>query len=129
MSARGMDDRFVFSGAVADEGKWSVYRRADCFVLPTHTENFGIVIAEALYAGLPVVTTTGAPWGELVAENCGWWIDFSVADIVVALREVLSLSDDQRRVMGYRGKALVERRYAWASIANMMVNEYATLLK
>jgi len=54
-----------FVGPVSDDEKWDLYRGADLFVLPTHSENFGIVVAEALGVGLPVLTTRGAPWRAL----------------------------------------------------------------
>ena len=65
---RGIADMVIFSGPLDDEKKWEAYRRADLFVLPTYSENFGIVIAEALFAEVPVITTKGAPWQDLL----GW---------------------------------------------------------
>ena len=56
---------FIFTGPLDDEKKWEAYARADLFVLPTYSENFGIVVAEALWAGVPVITTKGTPWKDL----------------------------------------------------------------
>ena len=53
--------------------KEELYRRADFFVLPTFSENFGSVVAEALGYGVPVITTKGAPWEDLLNHKCGWW--------------------------------------------------------
>ena len=61
----GLDGDFEFVGEVDDQRKWQEYVNADLFVHPSHSENFGISIAEALAAGLPVITTKGAPWSEL----------------------------------------------------------------
>src|SRR5208282_2025230 len=57
-----LESSFEFIGEVADEMKWDLYQSADLFVLPTKSENFGIVIAEALACGVPVITTRGTPW-------------------------------------------------------------------
>ncbi|MEZ5591148.1 MAG: glycosyltransferase [Gammaproteobacteria bacterium] len=46
---------------------------ADLFVLPSFSENFGVVIAEALAHGVPVITTRGTPWKGLLQHGCGWW--------------------------------------------------------
>jgi glycosyltransferase involved in cell wall biosynthesis len=61
-----LDDDFEFVGALDDQRKWQEYINADLFVHPSHSENFGISVAEALAAGLPVITTKGAPWSELL---------------------------------------------------------------
>lgn len=119
---------FVFTGPLDDRAKWAAYRRADCFVLPTHTENFGIVIAEALYAELPVITTKGAPWQELEKTGSGWWIDLSVKSLAEALNGAMDLPNGDLREMGRRGKELVVSRYSWNQIAQGMKSAYAELI-
>ena len=125
----GLEGDFIFTGALVDERKWEAYRRADLFVLPTHTENFGIVIAEALWAGLPVITTTGAPWGELETWKCGWWIEFGVEALVGAMQEALSLTDEEREQMGERGQKLIEEKYQWPAIGRQMYKAYEGMVK
>ena len=87
----GLDDQFVFTGALDDEKKWEAYGRADLFVLPTYSENFGIVVAEALWAGVPVITTKGTPWKDLEDHKCGWWIDLPSAEVKVNSGRLLIL--------------------------------------
>jgi nucleoside-diphosphate-sugar epimerase len=58
------DADVVILGAVHGEGKWALMQRADIFVLPSRSENFGMVVGEALSCGVPVVTTAVGPWGE-----------------------------------------------------------------
>ena len=57
--------RVSFPGPAYGAAKDALFRSADLFVLPTHSENFGIAIAEALAYGVPVITTTAAPWAGL----------------------------------------------------------------
>ena len=126
--AAGLQDCFEFIGPVDDVAKWDWYFKADLFVLPTFSENFGIVIAEALACGVPVITTTGTPWQELVTHNCGWWIDIGVEPLVDALRKAISLSDKERSDMGQRGRTLVDDGYSWAKIGKDMAAAYSWIL-
>jgi glycosyltransferase involved in cell wall biosynthesis len=128
VQAAGLADCFEFPGPVYDAAKWSLYESADLFILPTYSENFGIVIAEALAAGVPVITTKGAPWAELPARQCGWWVDIGVEPLAAALREASSLSDPERQAMGQRGCLLVEENYSWPKIAREFKAVYEWLL-
>ena len=120
----GLDGAVVFSGAVDDADKWHKYAAADLFVLPTYSENFGIVVAEALAAEVPALTTTGAPWSVLEEEGCGWWAEPTVDAITAALRDATQRSDAERRAMGQRGRQLVEERFSWAGVARQMRGVY-----
>lgn len=123
-----MEDTVRFSGAVSEEEKWEVYRRADLFVLPSHSENFGIVVAEALAAGVPAITTTGTPWRELEKRNCGWWVEPETGSLAKALREALHCPPTTLREMGQRGRALVEERYTWSGVAAQLLASYRWVL-
>jgi glycosyltransferase involved in cell wall biosynthesis len=109
--------RVELSGPVYGAEKSRLFDQCDVFVLPTFSENFGVVVAEALAAGRPVITTTGAPWSELRSQHCGWWIPIGVEPLTAALQEAMSLSDDERREMGARAQDLARSRYAWSAIA------------
>lgn len=124
----GVIEDFTFEEPIDGDLKWTVYRNADLFVLPTFSENFGIVIAEALACGTPVITTKGAPWEELNTHRCGWWIDIGVQPLADALKDAMSRSDSERVIMGLRGRKLVEDRYAWPRIAEQMIEVYASVL-
>ena len=126
--ALGLEREFSFPGPVADAAKWELYRTADVFVLPTFTENFGLVVGEALACGIPAITTTGAPWRALTTSGCGWWVDIGVEPIAAALREATAATDSQRREMGLRGRKLVEERFVWPKIAAEMKTVYQWVL-
>ncbi|MCK9304065.1 MAG: glycosyltransferase [Bacteroidales bacterium] len=65
----GIGESVKFIGSVFGEAKVKLMKAAGFFVLPTKNENFGIVVAESLACGVPVITTKGAPWAELLGSS------------------------------------------------------------
>jgi glycosyltransferase involved in cell wall biosynthesis len=125
----GTDGKTVrFLGTVSDAGREQVMAQAELFVLPTLSENFGQVVAEALVAGLPVVTTKAAPWAALAEERAGWWVDVGADALAGALREACALPPAELRAMGERGRAWAEPRFAWPAVAHRMRSVYGWLL-
>jgi glycosyltransferase involved in cell wall biosynthesis len=124
----GIESSFEFKRPVIGDEKWSLFNTADAFVLPSYSENFGIAIAEALSSGLPVITTHGTPWSDIAVRKCGWWVKADRASLEGALREMMRLSDEERRQMGMRGRRLVEEKFAWPAIARQMRDVYAWAL-
>ncbi len=124
----GLMADFIWTGSLSDNSKWEAYRRADLFVLPTHTENFGIVIAEAMYAGLPVITTRNAPWQELESIHAGWWIELEHEQLVDAMATAMKASCQERLRMGDNGRRFIETRFNWQEIAKNMAKEYAKFI-
>ncbi len=110
-------DRIRFVGAIDDTAKWPLYASADLFVLPSYSENFGLVIGEALAAGTPVITTTATPWDDLPQKRCGWQIPTGPEALTAALLEAMRLSDAERHAMGEHGAAWVRRTFGWDQVA------------
>lgn len=123
----GINESIEVVGEVDGAAKAKLYAEADLFVLPTFSENFGVVVAEALAHGLPVITTRGAPWEGLQTHRCGWWVDVGVEPLVHALRDATALSDEARQAMGTRGRDYVQR-YNWTEIAQQMMAIYCWVL-
>lgn len=124
----GISELISFEGGVYGNRKWELFRQADLFVLPTHSENFGIVVAEALASGTPVVTTKGTPWSELESEHCGWWTEVGTEATLQALHCFLLLTEDELEMMGCNGRKLVEEKYSARKVAEKFVEMYKSIL-
>ncbi|MDN2578976.1 glycosyltransferase [Aquibium sp. ELW1220] len=101
---------------------------ADLFVLSSRSENFAMTVAESLAVGVPVISSKGAPWSGLEANRCGWWVGHGPDALAPALMLALSLPDVERRAMGARGRAWMERDFSWARMAAMSLEAYGWLL-
>lgn len=120
-------ERCTFSGAVFGQEKRHLYQRADLYVLPTHTENFGQTVAEALSNSTPVITTKGAPWQGLETKGAGWWIDIGVEPLVLALANAMAMPKAQLNDKGAKGRDWMQKDFSWNSIAKDMASFYAWL--
>lgn len=116
--------RVEFSGAVYASGKWRVLAEADLFVLPTRSENFGMVVAEALACGTPALVSRGAPWESVERLGCGWWVDLEASSFARALLEATALDRERLAAMGMVGRRFVESRFAWPVVASQMAELY-----
>ena len=118
--SKGVDEMISFVGGAFGDDKWQRFKDADIFVLPTYSENFGIVVTEALACGTPVITTKGTPWQELEACKCGWWTKIGTAPTAEALKQFLSKTEKDLEQMGRNGRKLVEEKYSVEAIAESM---------
>ena len=128
VAALGINRRVTFTGMLAETEKSAAFANAEVFVLPTHSENFGIAVAEALAYGLPVITTKNAPWPELESRRCGWWIDLEHTALKRSIEDALRSSPDELREMGRRGRALMSEKFSWKRVAEQMKHSYEWLL-
>lgn len=124
----GLQDIVQLVGGVYGDEKWRLFQTSDFFVLPTHSENFGLAIAESLASGTPVITTVGTPWNDLNDSNSGAWIEIGTQPLVETLRRFLALSDDELEAMGRNGRRLIEEKYSAHVMAKEMMEVYETLI-
>jgi glycosyltransferase involved in cell wall biosynthesis len=87
-----------------------------------------MVVAEALAHGVPVLTTTAAPWSILRESGCGWSVDATVDGITEGLCQATGLDSEALRDMGKKGRALVVEKFSWKRIADLMLSTYEEVL-
>lgn len=124
----GLDGQVSLGDAVAEGDKWRHYAAADLSILPTRSESFGLAIAEAMLADLPVITTHGAPWKILQTQRAGWWVPIGVEPLAAALAEATTMPADDLAAMGRRAGELVRREFDWRMIACRLWEAYDWLL-
>lgn len=119
--------RISFSSGLYGNARDAALQEADVFVLPTLNENFGMVAAEALAAGTPVISTRGAPWSGLVSRKCGWWIDAGVEPLSAALAEAMATPRQTLEDMGSRGRKWMAQDFSWHTVTCNMLEVYRWL--
>jgi len=123
-----LGDRVAVLGFVQGARKRQLLAAADVFVLPSHYENFGIAVAEAMAAGRPVVVADGVHiWPAVQEAEAGWVCGRSVPALVAALR--LALADgSERDRRGRNGQRYAAEHYSWPAIARQTLDAYGELL-
>lgn len=104
--------------------RWDVFTRASIYVLPSYSENFGITIAEALTAGLPVITTRATPWECLVHEGLGWIVDNDVSQLRDALAAAIRLEPSKLEDLRPKAQTYASQHFGWAAIAQRYAETY-----
>jgi glycosyltransferase involved in cell wall biosynthesis len=120
--------RVQFEGPAYGAERDARLSAADLFVLPTRSENFGMSVAEALAAGVPVICSRGAPWPALEEQRCGFWIDIGAEPLEACLRVALGLARETLSAMGERGRVWMQRSYSWDAQARKTADVYTWLL-
>ena len=115
-----------FLGHISSDLRHAVMADADLFVLPSFSENFGLVVLDALSNGLPVITTKATPWTELGKTGVGWSTEVGIEPLKDALRHAMKLP---HHVLIEMGQAGVEysKRFSWAHSADKLVKVYRWL--
>lgn len=135
----GMQNYIKILPQIFGEAKAKLYQESSLFCLPSYSENFGMVIAEAMSCGLPAITTNGTPW-QLLNGDCttmgasldflgddkrtGWCIDLSIENLEKALREAMSMDSKELYEMGQRGSRLINENFNYRSVAKKTKSLY-----
>ena len=129
IARHGLSAKVQMVGPLQIKEKRNALAAADLLVLPTISENFAIVIAEALSCGVPVLTTRGAiAWQSLEERRCGWRTEVGLAPFTAGLRVALATAPATLAEMGERGKELVREQFLWGDAAERSLDLYNWLL-
>lgn len=120
-----LDGRVVFAGQAVDDEKEAAFSQADVFILPSHSESFGVAIAEALAHGLPVIASRNTPWQGLEKNKCGLWVDNDPQSLVSAIR---TLRQSDLQSMSQNGRSWISRDFSWKKISHSMLALYQSLV-
>ncbi len=120
----GVANRITWAGSVADQIKWGLMRSAEVFVLPSHQENFGIAVAEAIACGVPVLISDKVNiWREVERKEAGFVASDTVEGLSRSLNRWASLSSDQKLSMKQNARACFERYFEIRmASANILAN-------
>lgn len=118
----GVAERITWPGMLQGDDKWGAFYAAEVFCLPSHQENFGIVVAEALACGKPVLISNKVNiWREIQDDSAGFVDNDTVEGTVRNLLRWLSLQSDEYAVMSKRARACFETRFHIQRAAERLV--------
>src|SRR5262249_9643014 len=126
IAALRIEERVTMLGEVIGEAKKATLENADLAVFPSFTENFGIVVAEALAHGVPVIASKATPWSEVERRGCGLWVDNDAAALKQA---ILRVSRMPMRKMGMRGREWMLAEFSWDRAAAATAALYERLTR
>ena len=122
-------ENIVWTGPKDGKEKEHLLSSSTCLVLPSFSENFGMVVPEALQYGVPVIASKGTPWQILEEYRCGWWTDIDVNSLVACIRNLLNVTDDALYQMGERAQNLVWENFSTSAICNMQKELYEWIIE
>ncbi len=118
-------DQVVFAGYLDDEQKWGALSVGKVFVLPSHQENFGLAVVEAMSLGLPVVISKGVDlWPEIEKANAGIALDLEHGDKWVDVLDNLLDDPSEREVLAENARDLARTAYSWPSSTERLLGIY-----
>jgi glycosyltransferase involved in cell wall biosynthesis len=124
----GLGCKVRMLGEIRPAERWSLFDGADLFVLPSHSENFGIVVAEAMARGCPVLVTDQVQiHRHVTAANAGTVIPRSIDSLAAGLRSILA-DDERRKTSGALGRQYARVHFSWQRIAARVVRMYEDTL-
>jgi poly(glycerol-phosphate) alpha-glucosyltransferase len=124
----GMENTVRFVGPKFGLAKEEAYLAADAFILPSHSEGLPQAVLEAWAHGLPVLMTPSCNLPDGFAKGAALKVDANPPAIAEGLSQLFEMTDLERLAIGRHGRALVESRYTWPTVAAQMREVYDWIL-
>ena len=113
-----------WTGTLDGEEKGSELSSFSFLILPSHSENFGMVVLEALIQGVPAIASQGTPWRDLEKSKAGYWVSNDDRSLSNAIMKAYGLSDAQKKEMSKNASLLAENTYSMAAVSNKLLRLY-----
>ena len=120
----GLSDTIEFLGHVAGEDKQRLLAESHFLIMPSHTENFGIVVTEALAQATPAVASTGTPWEVLNETRSGFWTDNDPATLQDVVERILDMPAEEYAEYQQNGLKLVHEGFSMDDNVHKWVTYY-----
>jgi poly(glycerol-phosphate) alpha-glucosyltransferase len=117
-----------FLGPLFGHEKEAVYRASDTLILPSLSEGLPMTVLEAWAHAKPVLMTPECNLPEGFAADAAIQIGTTPEEIAAGLKQLLEMSDDDRKAMGTRGRTLVATKFSWPHIGEQMRSVYDWVL-
>jgi glycosyltransferase involved in cell wall biosynthesis len=125
----GVLDKATFTGLLEGEYRFAALQEAEVFALPSYTENFGQVVAEAMASGVPVVISDQVNiWPEVTNCGAGLVVPCDAEATAQALAKVLDNPETSKQ-MGRNGRRWVAEHLPWSVVAAQMASAYGELVE
>jgi len=125
----GLENKVIFEGQVEGAAKQKLLADAFWTIMPSHTENFGVVVLESLAQTTPVIASKGSPWASLEEEKIGFWTDNSPENLARKITEILNMSEKTYAAYRARCRGFVERRFDVSENIDQWIELYRDLSK
>lgn len=117
-----IENRITWTGMIMDDVKWGLFRSAEIFILPSHSENFGVAVVESLACGLPVIITDKVNiWREIEKDGAGLVAADTVLDITRILNQWYGLDSSQKSLMKINAYSCFKRRFEIEKTAEQFI--------
>lgn len=123
----GLSNKIQFIGQVEGDAKHQLFADAYFTILPSHTENFGVVVIESLAQNTPVIASIYTPWEILDEEKIGYWVDNSPPALATTIDEILTLDKSKYESYRQRCRAFVIEHFDIDKNIDTWIKLYSSL--